>query len=83
MEIIENKTDTGIVVSLDDKHFVNCIYKNCTVIYGGGEYALTNTKFENCQISLQGAAQRTAGLLQNFGALKPMPPQVPPAPGIN
>ena len=50
---------------------VNCKYKNCTVLYGGGDFGWTNTTFENCQVSLSGSAQKTANFLTFFGALKP------------
>lgn len=71
MEIIDNKNESGITVSLDDKHFVNCTYTSCTLIYSGGEYAWVDTKFVNCKITLAGAAQRTAALLGNMGVIPP------------
>jgi hypothetical protein len=80
MQIIDNKEDTGVVISLDDHHFINCRYKNCTLVYGGGEYGLTNTKLENCQITLSGAAQRTATFLASIGALPQQLPGFVPKP---
>jgi hypothetical protein len=89
MQIVENQTDNGVVLTLDDKHFVNCRYKGCTLVYGGGDYALTNTIFENCPLTLNGPAQRTASLLANFGVLPPQsgtsqgPQGGPPKKGVN
>jgi hypothetical protein len=79
MQTIENQKDTGITITLDEKHFVNCHFTNCKLIYSGGDYAWTDTKFESCQVTLAGAAQRTANLLGNFGMMKPpdVPPDVP------
>ncbi len=81
MEVIENKSETGVTITIDEKHFVNCRYENCTVIYNGGDYAWTNTTFKNCQITLAGAAQRTATLLGNFGLIPPGGGSVPPGGG--
>jgi hypothetical protein len=71
MQLIENETVVGKTITIDEKHLINCMYKNCVVIYSGGDYALTNTTFDNCQITLSGAAQRTANLLGNFGVIPP------------
>jgi hypothetical protein len=71
MQIVENEVISHKTIVLDDKHFVNCTYDQCTVVYNGGEYALTNTSFKNCPITLAGAAQRTAMLLTTMGVLPP------------
>jgi hypothetical protein len=86
MTTIENEDSSGKTVVIDDKNFVNCHFTNCKLVYGGGDYALTETRLDNCQIMLVGAAQRTAGLLGNFGMFKgggpfnlmPNAPQNPP-----
>jgi hypothetical protein len=77
MELIENKSDTGAILAIDDKNFINCQFINCTLIYSGGDFAWTNTKFENCRITLAGAAQRTAAVMATFGIIKPPLQQVP------
>ena len=69
MQTVENQTATGATITLDDKHYVNCQFTNCRLIYSGGDYVLTETKLENCQFTLAGAAQRTVGLLAMMGAL--------------
>jgi hypothetical protein len=71
MQIVENEVVSSKTITIDEKHFVNCRYKNCTVLYGGGDFGWTNTYFENCQINLSGPAQKTANLLTFFGVLKP------------
>ena len=71
METIERKTSTGEFITMDDKNFVNCNFTNCTLMYSGADFALTNTRMENCQVTLAGAALRTASLLGMLGAIKP------------
>jgi hypothetical protein len=70
VQTVENQSATGAVVTLDDKHYVNCQFTNCRLVYSGGDYVLTETKLENCQVTFTGPAQRTAGLLAMLGALK-------------
>jgi hypothetical protein len=79
MQVIENEVVVGKTVVLDDKHFVNGRYTNCTLIYSGGEFGWVNTTFDNCQITLTGAAQRTANVLGHLGLVKP-PDKVPNTP---
>ena len=74
MQIVENEVLTGKTVVLDDKTFVNGVYTNCPLLYSGGEFNSVNTKFVNCPVTLTGAAQRTANLLNSMGLLpKPAP----------
>jgi hypothetical protein len=46
-----------------------------------------NTQFVNCQLSFDGAAQRTVAYLQNFGLMKPpvtnTTPSAQPNAGVN
>lgn len=72
MKIIENKEETGTTVVLDDTSFVNCKFKDCTLVYHGGDSAWPGTSFENCKFSLQGAAAKTAITLQTFGWKPPV-----------
>jgi hypothetical protein len=71
MQLIEDKTTSGETVALDGKHFVNCRYKNCKLLYDGGDCTWTDTTFEQCQLVLSGSAQKTAAFLGSFGILKP------------
>jgi hypothetical protein len=73
MEVIQEEQLDGKTVAIDGKHFVNCKYVNCDVVYGGGDFSWMNTTFQNCRISFTGAAQKTMALLGQFGIL--------PAPG--
>lgn len=77
MQIVENEVLSGKTVTIDEKHFVNCTYQNCDVIYGGGDFGWTNTKFENCRFSFSGPAQKTTNLLVMLGILPPGGSSVP------
>ncbi len=73
---------------IDGKHFHNCRYTKCTLIYEGGEWAATNTAFDQCQITFSGPAARTLALMAQIGIIRsammpqqhPAPASVPPAP---
>ena len=71
MQIVEKEVASGQNINLDDKHFMNCRFKECKLTYSGGDFMSTETAFENCQILLAGAAQRTAVLLTGFGVIAP------------
>ena len=81
MELIDSEVLEGKAVVLDGKHFHNCRYTKCTLIYEGGEWAQTNTTFDQCNLSFSGAAARTMNVMAQFGMLRaiPIPPQTPPA----
>lgn len=78
MKIVESKHEKGIVVPLDDNHFVNCAFENCTLVYSGGEWQHNNTVFKDCPMTFSGPAQRTINLLMQMGLMKP--PQMPNQP---
>ncbi len=80
MQVVENEVISGKTITIDEKHFVNCAYQNCDVIYGGGEWGWVNTKFENCRFSFLGSAQKTTNLLVQLGILPPFG-NLPPAGG--
>jgi len=71
MQIIENKVASGETVVLDDKNFIACRFKDCKLVYSGGDFTAIDTKFENCQVTLAGIAQKVAAVLGTFGILKP------------
>lgn len=86
---IENESKTSVVVYMNNKLFINCDYTKCPMIYCGGDFAWRNTKFVDCQISLEGAALRTATFLRHFKLFrtdaleKPAPPPSPSTKSIN
>ena len=71
----ENRTFENQHVLLDDGVFINCVFKNCSLEYSGGDVYVQNCQGEGCQLVWRGAAQRTVFLLQGLGLMAP-----PPAP---
>ncbi len=76
LQINENEVLAGKSVVLDDKHFANCEYTNCTLVYSGGDFGMVNTKFQDCRVAFAGAAQRTANLIEILGIAKNRPPEM-------
>jgi hypothetical protein len=81
VQVIENWNPQGITIYMDGKRFLNCIFTECKIVYGGGDVMWENTQFANCQLVFDAAAQRTVAYLTNLGLLKspagiamPMPP---------
>ncbi len=70
MRIIKDQTIENDALDFDDTCFVNCTVKNSEIIYSGKHYAYRNSTFENCRLSLLGAAQSTQSFLRDFGQLK-------------
>lgn len=74
MNRFENKTFENQHVVLDEGVFINCVFKNCSLEYSGGDVYVQNCQGEGCQLVWRGAAQRTVFLLQGLGLMTPPPP---------
>lgn len=72
----ENQTIENQHIVLDDGVFINCVFKNCSLEYSGGDVYVQNCQGDGCQLVWRGAAQRTIFLLQGLGLMAP-----PPQPG--
>jgi hypothetical protein len=70
----ENKTFENQHIVLDEAVFINCVFKNCSLEYSGGDVYVQNCQGEGCQLVWRGAAQRTVFLLQGLGLMAPPPP---------
>ncbi len=71
MQVIEKWTPHGETIYMDGKRYLNCIFTECKIVYGGGDVMWENTQFINCQLVFDGAAQRTIAYLTNLGLMKP------------
>lgn len=54
---------------LDEGVFINCIFRNSSLEYAGGDVYIQNCQGEGCQLIWRGAAQRTVYLLQSLGLM--------------
>ena len=55
----ENQTFENEHLVLDEVVFINCIFKNCSLEYAGGDTHVQNCQGDGCQLVWRGAAQRT------------------------
>lgn len=73
----DSKTFENQNVVLDEGVFINCVFKNCSLEYSGGDVYVQNCQGDGCQLIWRGAAQRTVALLQGLGLMAV--PNTPPA----
>ena len=73
MEEVKEKMYRQETVRLDGKLFVNCAFEDCLLCYSGEQCEWAHTRFSNCRVVLDGAANNPAQVLQGLG-FKIMPP---------
>jgi hypothetical protein len=70
LQVIVSKRDfEGEVVSMDAKHFRNCGFRKCTLLYGGAPVTFESCRFHECKFRFSGAAGRTVQFLDCFSIL--------------
>lgn len=74
MEMVKDKTFNSERVTLDDKDFIDCQFRNCELVYSGGLVSFLETAISGCRWSFGGPAHRTINLLQCFGLELPADP---------
>lgn len=57
------------IVPIDGKHFRECHFANCTLLYRGLPVTFESCQFHGCKFEFSGAAGRTVQFLDCFGQL--------------
>jgi hypothetical protein len=76
-QIYEGMTLTKKTFHLDECVFINCVLKECHIIYDGGDVEIPGTRFENAFFHFRGQALKTIQALQMIGMLKVGPLPIP------
>ena len=64
MEIIRGKTFVGKYIVLDNKYFEDCNIRECTLLYSGKQFRISNTSINQVTVQFCGAAENTVKLLK-------------------
>jgi hypothetical protein len=65
METITGRTFADQEVRLDGREFINCMFRNCLLIYGGGlPFFIGGNEVRECRFEFVGAAQNTLNVLR-------------------
>ena len=70
MELIQGITLTDELVTLDEKHFIDCLLVNCLLRYSGQDVIFERTVFRGCRHVFYGNARSTVHYLQNVGLME-------------
>lgn len=60
----ENQVFQGGEVTLDYNEFVDCVFRDCLLVFHGGEFSLVRVRFEQVRFGLAGAANNTLMFLR-------------------
>jgi hypothetical protein len=71
LELIKNKRFEREFVEFDNKHFDGCIFIQCTFVYRGGPFWLTNFTADDCGLEVRDAALWTLQFFSSFQLVKP------------
>ena len=69
MEIVLGKTLHDAVIQIDNKSFVNCDLRGCTLEHAGEDVSFQMTRLRNCKYMFYGSAKRTVLFLQETGLM--------------
>ena len=71
MKIVEGQTLTHVNVHMDETYFRDCVFKNCQLIYGGGDFGWEGCTFSSdCKLKLIGSAFRIHTFMNFFQMAK-------------
>ena len=69
MELIQNLILEGELVTIDDKHFVDCTFIDCILEYRGQAVSFERTQMSGCRYVFFGHARSTVHFLQGAGLM--------------
>ena len=69
MELIQDQTFEGELLSIDKRQFVDCTLINCTLEYWGLPVSFTRTHMRGCRYVFFGSARSTVHFLQGVGLM--------------
>jgi hypothetical protein len=58
-------------IQIDNGSYKDCLFSNCTIIYGGGPVELTGNIIDGCRFEFTGAAAATLQFLQEIRRSSP------------
>lgn len=67
MDEVHSKNFRREIVRLDGKLFLDCVFEDCLLQYGGDRCEWVRTSFSNCRMELDGCAKNTVQILQGLG----------------
>lgn len=66
LELVAGRKFVNEVVTLDNRHFRECVFEQCTLEYSGRPVVLELTRFNGCRFQFHDAAALTVKLLECF-----------------
>jgi hypothetical protein len=67
MNEVRNEKFQQEAIRLDGKLFVDCVFEACLLHYGGDQCEWERSRFSNCRLVLDGAANNTVQVLRALG----------------
>jgi hypothetical protein len=64
----ENRIFENETIALDGNDFIDCTFRNCRFVYGGGDFNIERIRFDSLELTVEGAAGRTVLLLRSLWA---------------
>lgn len=74
MHTYEKLTFADATITLDHCGFIECEFRSCTLVYGGGPLQMVRNRLTGCNFVFTDAAERTIELLTKLGMLQPAAP---------
>ena len=69
MLVVSKHEFDGEIVPTDKKHFCDCGFRHCTLLYSGAPVTFESCRFHDCKFEFSGAAGRTVQFLDCFSIL--------------